>query len=189
MLAITKFLLWLPCQCLELFLKTGVSLGPQRKALCLLNSAEKTAVHHGSLSSLAWLTKDTDLTDLDEVTEDDTSTRCLLHALCLMPQQIYGLWNSLDKVQISYYLALSVLAETWAGPECQQYLKPLHLDSQILSVGGLSKEEVAAQISEQEGRQERAPQGSGMHAVCTVHCKITPWLIKQTMRQQELLFF
>lgn len=155
----------------------------------MLNSAGKPAAHHVSLSSLAWLTKDTNLTELDEVTEDDTSTRCLLHALCLMPQQIYGLWNSLDEVQVSYYLALSVLAETWAGPECQQYLKPLQLDSQILSVGGLSKEEVAAQISEQEGRQEQAPQGSGMHTVCTIYCKITPWLIKQTLYQQELLIF
>lgn len=155
----------------------------------MLNSAEKPAAHHVSLSYLAWLTKDTDLTDLDEVTEDDTSTRCLLHAFCLMPQQIYGLWNILDEVQISYYLALSVLAETWAGPECQQYLKPLHLDSQILSVGGLSNEELAAQISEQEGCQEQAPQRSGMHTVCTVHCKITPWLIKQTRHQQDLLIF
>lgn len=150
---------------------------------------KKPAAHHVSLSSLAWLTKDSDLTELDEVTEDDTSSRCLLHALCWVPQQIYGLWNSLDEVQISYYLALSVLAETWAGAECQQYLKPLHLGSQILSAGGLSKEEVAAEVSEQGGRQEQAPQGSGMHPVCTVHCKITPWLIKQTMCQQELLVF
>lgn len=144
--------------------------------------------HHVSLSSSAWLTKDTDLTELDELAEDDTSTRCLLH-VCLMPQQIYGLWNSLDEVQVSFYLAFSVLAETWAGPKCQQYLKPLSLGSQTPSVGGLSKKEVAAQISEQEGCQEQAPQGSGMHTVCTVHCKITPWLIKQTMCLQELLIF
>lgn len=70
-----------------------------------LTVQKKPSSHHVSLSSLAWLTKDTDLTALDEVIEDDTSTRCLLHALCLMPQQIYGLWNCLDEVQISYYLA------------------------------------------------------------------------------------
>lgn len=56
------------------------------------------------------------------------------------------------------------------------------LDSQILSVGGLSNDEVAAQISEQEGRQAQAPQGSGMHTACTVFCKIAPWLTKQTRR-------
>lgn len=38
-LAITEFLSLLPYRCLELFLKTGVSLGPHRKALWLLNSA------------------------------------------------------------------------------------------------------------------------------------------------------
>lgn len=79
-------------------------------------------------------------------------------ALCLMPQQIYGLWNRLAEVQISYYLALSMLAE-WSGLNlsASSVLNHRVLDSQILSAGGPSNEEVAAQISEQEGRQAQAP--------------------------------
>lgn len=46
--------------------------------------------------------------------------------LYLMPQRIYGLWNRLAEAQISYYLALPMLAERWVGPECQRCLKPLH---------------------------------------------------------------
>lgn len=52
-------------------------------SLTLLNSAGKPAAHHVILSSLAWLTKDTDLTEWDGVTEDDTSTSSMPPARCL----------------------------------------------------------------------------------------------------------
>ena len=78
----TEFLSLLPCRYMELSLKTGVSLGCHKQALQFLNNAEKPAAYRVSLSYLAWITEDAvkrDLTDLDEVTEDDTNTSCLLH--------------------------------------------------------------------------------------------------------------
>lgn len=188
----TEFLLQLQCRHMELALRAGVSPGPHRQPLRFLTSAEQTrpAAYHVSLNYSAQITEDSvkrDLTDLDGVTEDDTNTSCLLRGPLLDASA--NIWSVKQagwgtdfvlagpacagrKVGWTRVPVMPQTAAFWAPSAC------------LLVV--CSNEDVAAQISEQEGRQAQAPRGSGVHTVCAVCWETAPGLTQQTGRNYAL---